>query len=122
MSKKASVQRPVVSRTPEAIARELVAQVDLVPDYTEIGDAEDERALVAAYITHYVEEDAQAELLSFDADEDRDMDILTDALPDQLRPVLCALLQRRDTMLWVKGEIAYRLGIEVGKRLDGGAR
>jgi hypothetical protein len=30
---------------------------------------------------------------------------------------LFTLLQRRDTMVWIEGEVAYALGIEVGRRL-----
>jgi hypothetical protein len=104
------------------MARELVARIDVTPDYTEICNAEEERALVAAFIEHHVDGDSKPALQSFEADQDRASRTITAALPADLRLVFNALLNRNDDMRWVKEEIAYALGVEVGRRMTDGAR
>jgi hypothetical protein len=110
------------SATPETMLRALVARVDLIPEYTEILDLEAERALVAAFIEHHVGEDSRDEVRSFEADRTRDEAALKAALPTDLQAVLFTFVEREGTMRWIREEIVYALGIEVGRRLSGAAQ
>jgi hypothetical protein len=59
---------------------------------------------------------------SFETDRNRDEATIKAALPADLQAVLFDLRERESTMLWIREEIMYGLGVEVGRRLSGGAR
>ena len=110
------------SHTHEEIIGAIVARADLVPDQTELVDADDERALIASFIDRHVCKESQAEMRSFEADRDRDEAAIKAALPADLQGVFFEFLNRNGTMQWIREEIMYGLGVAVGRRLSGGAR
>jgi hypothetical protein len=122
VQRRLAVRRKQQSPRHEAMARAIVARIDVTPDFTEICDAEEERALVAAFIEHHVGEDSKPALQSFETDQQREEAAIKAALPADLRLRFNAFVNRNDDMRWVKEEIAYALGVEVGRRLQDGAR
>lgn len=104
MPRKLTPRRPATPPSFEARARALVARADLIPDVTTLIDRDEEAALVEAYIAQHVDADSQQAMRqAFVAREAPDT-------PDQ------------PDYVWILQEIAYALGIEVGRRLPGGAR
>jgi hypothetical protein len=64
-------------------------------------------------------DESREELHSYDDANACDVKTLEAALPKDGQAVLNDLLNRRATMVWVQQEIAYAIGIEVGRRLEG---
>jgi hypothetical protein len=121
-----SVQRRIAARKPspkhEEIISAIAARAELIPDFTDLIDGAQERALVEAFIAHRVDEDVQKEIRLLLGDEDHTEKVLTNALPDNLQPVCRRLFNHLSTMRWIHEEIVYALGVEVGRRLSGGMR
>lgn len=104
MSKKKPARRRATPprQTPsfETLARAAVAKVTLVPDVTDLLSPQEEAAMIEAYIDQYCLAECKADLRAkakIDARRD-------DQSPD---------------IVWIKEEIAFALGVEVGRRLAG---
>jgi hypothetical protein len=113
-------KRTLATRGYEHIARALVSKIDLYPDYTQIADLEHWRAMEASFIDERLNAESKAEMQSYEADQASGYETIKAALPTDLQAMFSTLMNNRDTMLWIREEITYAMGIEVGRRLTGG--
>ncbi len=88
------------NRSFEAMARAAVARASVIPSVTDILDADEEQAMIEAYIDQHCSDDSKQELRAH-AKAARDGD------------------HSHMDIVWIREEIAYALGVEVGRRLVG---
>ena len=87
----------------EQMARAAVARITVIPSVTDILELDEEMAMIEAYIDQHCQDDYKA-------------DLRAKAKADAVRDDTSA------DIVWIKEEIAFALGVEVGLRLIGGAK
>lgn len=87
----------------ETMARAAVARVSMIPSVTDLLDRDEEQAMVEAYIDQHCADDCK------------------EALRAHAQPS-CDSDHTHIDIVWIKEEIAFALGVEVGRRLAGGAK
>jgi hypothetical protein len=104
MSKKITPRHRATTRPQtqsfEAMARAYAGRATLIPSITDLLDATEDAAMIEAYIDHNCDDDCKASLRA-DAQVDRESD------------------QTPQDIVWIRQEIAFALGVEIGRRLRG---
>jgi hypothetical protein len=122
MPKKISVKKkivPVRNRTHQDIADRIVSNLDLLPDYTELLEADKRAEMFRAYVEHQLTDEGKAAMADFDESWERGSKAIHAALPEHLQQLAIDLENDRATKNWIDEEIVYALGVAVGRRLVG---